>query len=62
MKWTDFGVLSAKVGVTLLHDLKIFLVDGFFFCDMVHRHHAAVGEMSATVGEMPATVGKLNMI
>ena len=31
MKWTHFGVLSATVGVTLLHNFsKIFRADGLY--------------------------------
>ena len=29
-KWTHFGAMSASVGVTLLHDFKIFLFDGLY--------------------------------
>ena len=30
MKWTHFGVLSATVGLTLLHYLKQDLIDGLY--------------------------------
>ena len=30
-KWTHLGAVSATVGVTLLHIIKIFLIDGLYF-------------------------------